>query len=142
MTKGKSPLIQNDTTHLKGTVPRNNRSVKCLPMMWKMLTAQIREAVYYSLTSRRLFPKEQKGYRKGSRGTGELHYMDQQVFNENKTKRKNLTMAWIDFKKVYDRVPKSWIINCLKMYKISDEVINLMFSYMECGIDSSREKSG
>ena len=33
-------------------------------------------------------------------------------------------MAWIDYKKAYDMVLQSWIINCLKMYKISDEVIN------------------
>ena len=31
-------------------------------------------------------------------------------------------MAWIDNKKAYDMVPQSWIINCLKMYKISHEI--------------------
>ena len=30
-------------------------------------------------------------------------------------------MAWIDNKKAWDMVPQSWIINCLKMYKISHE---------------------
>ena len=35
-------------------------------------------------------------------------------------------MAWIDCKKAYDMVPQSWIINCLKMYKISHEVINFI----------------
>ena len=44
--------------------------------MWKILTAQIREKIYYSLTSRGLFPNEQKGCRKGSRGTAELLYID------------------------------------------------------------------
>ena len=28
-------------------------------MLWKILTAQIREEIYYSLTSRGLFPDEQ-----------------------------------------------------------------------------------
>ena len=32
--------------------------------LWKILTAQIREEIYYSLTSRGLFPEEQKGCRK------------------------------------------------------------------------------
>ena len=40
--------------------------------MWKILTAQISKKIYYSLTSRGLFPDEQKGCRKGSRGTAEL----------------------------------------------------------------------
>ena len=65
-------------------------------MMWKILTAQIREKIYYSQTSRGLFPDEQKGYRKGSRGTAELLYIDQHILNESKTKRKNLAMAWIN----------------------------------------------
>ena len=47
MTKGKTTLIQKDPS--KGTAPNNYRSMmwkmmwKILPMMWKILTAQIRE---------------------------------------------------------------------------------------------------
>ena len=40
-------------------------------------------------------------------------------------------MAWIDFKKAYDMVPHSWIINSLKVYKISDEVINFIDKTMK-----------
>ena len=40
-------------------------------------------------------------------------------------------MAWIDYKKAYDMVPHSWIINSLKMYKISDEVINFIEKNMK-----------
>ena len=35
-------------------------------------------------------------------------------------------MTWIDNKKVYDILPQSWILYCLKMYKISHEVINFI----------------
>ena len=35
-------------------------------------------------------------------------------------------MTCIDCKKAYDIIQESWIINCLKMYKISDEVINFI----------------
>ena len=37
-------------------------------------------------------------------------------------KRKNVAMVWIDNKKHEDMVLLSWIIDCLKMYKISDKV--------------------
>ena len=40
-------------------------------------------------------------------------------------------MAWIDYKKASDMVPQSWIINCLKMYKISHEVINFIEKTMK-----------
>ena len=91
-----------------------------------IIIAQIREKIYYSLTSRGLFPDEQKGCRKGSRCTAELLYIDQHILNESKTRRKNLAMAWIDNKKAYDMLPQSWILHCLKMYKISHEVINFI----------------
>ena len=129
MTKGKTTLIQKDPS--KGTASNNYRPITCLPIMWKILTAQIREEIYYSLTSRRLFPDEQKGCRKGSRSKAELLYIDQHILNESKNRRKHLAMAWIDYKKAYDMVPQRWIINCLKMYKISHEIINLIEKNMK-----------
>ena len=105
MTKGKTKLIQKDPS--KGTGPNNYRPITCLPMTWKILTAQIREEIYYSLTSCRLFPKEQKGWRKGSRGTEELLYIDQHILNESKPRQKNLAMAWIEYKKAYDMSRKA-----------------------------------
>ena len=129
MTSWKPTLIQKDPS--KGTAPINYRRITCLQMMWKILTTQIREEIYYSLTSRVLFPDEQKGCHKGSRGTADLLYIDQHILNESKNRRKNLAMAWIDYKKTYDIVPQNWIINCLKMYKISHEIINFIEKTMK-----------
>ena len=128
MTKGKTTRSQKDPS--TGTAPNNYRPITCLPMMLKILTAQIRE-MYYSLTSRGLFPDKQKGYRKGSRGSAELLYIDQHILNESKKRQKNLAMARIDYIKAYEMVPQNWIINCLKMYKISHEVINLIEHTMQ-----------
>ena len=35
-------------------------------------------------------------------------------------------MAWIDYKKAFDSIPHSWIIKCMKFYKISTNIINFM----------------
>ena len=40
-------------------------------------------------------------------------------------------MAWINDKKAYDMVSKTWIIHCLKMYKISHEIIKFIEKIME-----------
>ena len=32
-------------------------------------------------------------------------------------------MVWIDYKKAYDMVLKSWTLHCLEIYKIPDEVV-------------------
>ena len=60
-------------------------------MRWKLLTAQIREEIYYSLTSRGLFPEKQNGCWKGYRGTENLLYIDQQIHNESKTRRRKFS---------------------------------------------------
>ena len=79
MTKGKTTLIQKDPN--KRTAPNNYRPITCLPMMWKILTAQIREEIYYPLTSRGLFPDEQKGCCKGSRGTANIFHTASIIFS-------------------------------------------------------------
>ena len=35
-------------------------------------------------------------------------------------------MAWVDYRKAFDRVPHDWLINALKLYKISPIIINLL----------------
>ena len=42
-----------------------------------------------------------------------------------------MALAWIDYKKAYDMVLQSWITNCLKMYKISDEIIKFIEKTMK-----------
>ena len=58
MTKRRTILIKMDAS--KGTTPNNYRPIPDLPMMWKILTVQIREEIYSSLTSHELFLEEQK----------------------------------------------------------------------------------
>ena len=48
MTKGMTTVIQKDP--IKGTSPNNNRPITCLPMIWKILTAQIREEIQYLIS--------------------------------------------------------------------------------------------
>ena len=99
--------------------------------MWEILTAQIGEEIYYLIIGLGLFSEEQKECHKGTRGTGKLLYIDQHILNESKTRRKNVAMACIDHKKSCYKVPQSWIIDCFKMYKISDEVIKFIEETMK-----------
>ena len=40
------------------------------------------------------------------------------ILKECKSKRKNLSSAWIDYRKAFDSIPHSWIIKALQMYKV------------------------
>ena len=40
-------------------------------------------------------------------------------------------MAWIDYKKAYDFVPRSWINECMELFGIVDNVRNVLEKSME-----------
>ena len=37
----------------------------------------------------------------------------------------NLSVTWIDYKKDYDMVPHTWILQCLKIIKVTDNTRNV-----------------
>ena len=130
--------IHIDSKGPKQRTARNDyRPITCLPTMWKILTVQIRGYIYFSLTSRGLFPEEQKECCKGSRGTAELLYIDQYILNESKTRQENLAMAWIDYKKAYDMVPQS--SKCTK-YQMKSKLYQENHENLESGNDNRRKK--
>ena len=61
---------------------------------------------------------------------------------EVKMRKQNLLMAWIDYKKVYNMVPHSWIINCLEIVRINDKIRRLLAESMKlwkAGLTSGEE---
>ena len=48
------------------------------------------------------------------------------IMIEVKMRKRNLSMAWIDFKKAYDMVPHSWIIDCLETVGINEKIRRLL----------------
>ena len=43
----------------------------------------------------------------------------------------NLATAWIDYKKVYDMVPHLWMIECLDLFGVAENMKNLLVNSME-----------
>ena len=50
---------------------------------------------------------------------------------EVKMRKQNLSMAWIDYKKAYDMVPHSWIIDCLETVEINEKIRRLLAESMK-----------
>ena len=99
--------------------------------MWKLLTGVIADQIYAHLDQEKLLLEEQKGCRKGSRGTNNLLYINRAVIKEVKHRNKNLAMAWIDYKKAYDTVPHSWIIESLGLFGVSENIKSLLMYSIE-----------
>ena len=129
LTRGRNSLSWKDKS--KANVASDYRPITCLPLMWKLLTGVIANQIYAQVDHKKLLPEEQKGCRKGSRGTNDLFYIDRAVIKEVKSRNKNLAMAWIDYKKAYDMVPHSWIIECLDLFGLAENIKSVSVNSME-----------
>ena len=106
----------------KGNTANNYRPLTCLPLIWKLLTGIIANEMYEFMDLRSLLPEEQKGCRRKSRGTHDLLYIDRMVLKEVKQRKKGLAMGWIDYRKAYEMIPHSWILECLKDLGVNEQL--------------------
>ena len=95
------------------------------------MTGVIADQIYTYLDQGKLLPEEQKGCRKGSKGTNNLFYIDRAVIKEAKSRNKNLAISWIDYKKPHDMVPHSLIIECLDLFGVAENIKSLLVNSLE-----------
>ena len=69
--------------------------------------------------------------RKDSRGTNDLLFIDRAVIKEVNSRNNTLAVDWIDNKKAYDMVPHSWIIKCLNLFGVLENIKSLLVNSME-----------
>ena len=96
----------------KGNAIDNYRPISCLQLMWKLMTL-ISENVYKLLDENGMLPEEQRGYKRSNMGIKDQLLVDKSMLTDCKNMHKNPTMAWIHYKKAYDMVLHSWIIEYL-----------------------------
>ena len=102
LTRERTSLLQKDKS--KDNVASNYKAVTCLSLMWKSLTGVIGHQIYaYNVA----------------------------VIKEVKSRNKNFAMTWIDYKKAYDMVPHSSIIECLDLFGVADNIKSMLVNSME-----------
>ena len=100
-------------------IPKNYRPIACLPTTFKILTSVITDRLYNHLEKKSIMTPEQRGGKKDCYGCKDQLIINNVLLENCKKKKKNLSTAWIDYKKAFDSVPHSWILACLRMYKIN-----------------------
>ena len=113
--------------HPTGMIPSNCRPMISLPLMNEIPTDKRGNLLLASMPQT-VFRRTKK-IPQGTRETGDLLYLDQHILEETKARRKNVAMAWIDNKMANGMDPKSWIVDCRKIYKIAD--INFIMKAMK-----------
>ena len=57
-------------------------------------------------------------------------------------RKKNLEVPSIDYKKAYDMVPHSWIVGCLSMIMVSEQIKHFLSESMKESLDRVDIKRG
>ena len=78
----------------KGSIVSNFGPITCLPLMWMLVTGVLAEELYHHLDENLLLPVEQKGGRKGSRGTKDQLLIDKMVIKNCRRRLTGLGVAW------------------------------------------------
>ena len=78
-------------------------------------------------------PVEQKGCRK--RSTGQL-LIHKTILRDCRKRHTNLRMAWTDYKKAYNMVPHSWILESLELVQACDSVLEFVNNQWQIGKQS------
>ena len=82
------------------------------------MTGVIADNIYAYMESNNKLPEEQKGCRRKCRGTKDQLLIDKMILKDCKSRQKNLAMVWVDYRKAYDMVPYSWILECLHLVQV------------------------
>ena len=129
MTIEKTVFCQKDLG--KGSAVDNYQSILCLLLMRKLMTIIIANSVYQYLEMYNLLPAEQKGCRTNNRETKDELLIDKMVLNHCKKRHANLRMAWIDYKKAYDMILHSWILESLELVQVSENIVQFIRKSMK-----------
>ncbi len=63
--------------------------------------------------------RAQKGISSNTRGAKHQLLIDRAVTQDCKARQTNLCTTWIDYKKTYDSIPHTWILEGLEMHHIN-----------------------
>ena len=75
------------------------------------------------------FRLSKNGCRRKSRGTKDQQLMDQMILRDCK-KRRKFCHGMVELSKAYDMVPHLWILECMELFGIAENVRKLVESSM------------
>ena len=98
--------------------------------MWKLLTGIISERLYNYLEETDTIPHQQKGCRRKCRGTKDQLLAGKMVMMNSKRRKTILRMTRIDYRKAFDMISHSWLIECLELYGAEEKTIRFLKNTM------------
>ena len=120
MTLGKRFFVK------KTVVKDSYRPISYLPLTWKLMTGTIAESICNFLDVNDKLTVQQKGCQKKGKGTKYQLLIDKAILCDCRKRHTNLGMAWIDYKKAYDMVSHSWVLESLELVRVSGNILKFV----------------
>ena len=104
-------ISKNEETHK----PENYRLIAIQNAIYKTYTALVAEFIMNHCESSNIVTEEQAAGKGNSWGCTDQLLINKMIHKEVIQNRRNLTTVWLDYKKAFDSVPHSWIVESLKL---------------------------
>ncbi len=118
-------------------LPEQYRPITCLNTGYKLFTSVLTAVLLEHCEKHGIIPQEQRALRTRRRGCLDALVIDSMVAREATLRKKDLSVAWIDYRKVYDRVPHAWLLRTIKappyIQTCIAELLPLWKSEFRCG---------
>ena len=114
LTTGQTTLIAKKKPSRN---PSNYWPTTCLPVVIKILSSIVTSWMSHHINANKIILNEKKGNRSNTYDTIDQLIINKMVMDNVKLKQRNISTAWIDFKKTFDSVPHDWIIETLKIHR-------------------------
>lgn len=105
-------------------LPDNYRPITCLNTIYKAFTSLIMEKLLKEIDPIWKKIYEQRGSKRGVPGLKDNILIDSSVCQDANTYKRNLSMAWIDYRKAYDSTSHEWITLLLRTLKVNPLIVN------------------
>jgi hypothetical protein len=91
--------------------------------MYKTLTEIIARQISTHLEEQDLLTAEQKGCHPGSKGCKDQLMIPKAIYEDCKRRKKNLSIAWMDYQKAFDSVPHSWVEKSIELVGLNSKIV-------------------
>lgn len=108
--------------------PANYRPITCLSTMYKLFTKILANRIYEHCEAHQIIYEEQKGCSKNTKGCKDQLIIDSVTVQQAIKKKRNLSMAFIDYKKAFDSIPHSLMLKVLEIYKVHPKIVDFLTS--------------
>ena len=108
--------------------PDQYRPITCLNTAYKLYTGTLAAILTEHAIACQLLPREQKALRRRRRGCLDALVVDGAVAEEARVFKKDLSVAWIDFRKAYDMTPHTWLRKMLRTISPPTETLNAIIA--------------